>query len=361
VTIEDELRRVLSDPRYALESWPEAAGQVRAGVVRRRRRRRLALGSGVVTFAVLAATVLSVILVRGPAAAPPTGPDRTPSPSAESGEVAWRDLPTAPEVAPTLSPRPPTTPCRAADLVLDGVETEGAAGTLYHVVQVHNAGRSRCTLGGRPALLRKDSHTIRATPVSPVEQADPGATPATIDPGERAEVRVLTYGGCLDGRPETTYTDVRLRVTGGQLRLRTGLNVTCGVGVEEWHRPAPSPAPDRLAPLTITIGAPASVRVGQTLAFVVVLGNPTGTDIPLDPCPNYLVYLTSPAKIAHGYQLNCAVPAIPAHRSVRFAMRLPITPLAPAAGGVAGPTTLVWQLQAGDLKQATTPVTVLDG
>jgi hypothetical protein len=361
MSIEDELRQVLADPRYAPQGWPEAAEQVRAGM-RRRRRRRVALGSGVVTVVVVAATAVSVALVRGPGGPPPTGPDRVASPSTEAGTVPWRDLPAVGQVERTLSPRPAAAPCRSSNLVVDGVDVDGAGGTLFNTVRVHNAGPARCTLSGRPTLLRKDSRTIRATPVPQVGHGGPAATPATIDPREQAEVAIRTYGGCLDGRTETTYGDVRLRLSdGGQLRLRISLNVTCGVGIEQWHRPAPPPSADPLTALTVAIEAPPSVRVGQTLAFVVILGNPTDAPIALERCPDYLTYVDSAAKIAASRQLNCAVPAIPAHGRVQFAMRLPIVPQGPVSGTLAGPTTLVWSMGDTGSQQATAPITLLDG
>jgi hypothetical protein len=265
-------------------------------------------------------------------------------------------------VEPTLSARPAAAPCRGANLLVDGVELDGAGGTLFNTVRVHNAGPARCTLFGRPTLLRKDSRTIRATPVSQVGQGDPAATPATIDPGEQAEVGIRTYGGCLDGRPETTYGDVRLRLAdGGQLRLHISLNVTCGVGIEQWHRPAPPPSADPLTALTVAVEAPPSVRVGQTLAFVVILSNPTDAAISLERCPDYLTYVDSAAKIAASHQLNCAVPAIPAHGRVRFAMRLLIVPQGPFSGTLAGPTTLVWSMGDTGSQRATAPITLLDG
>jgi len=340
-SIEDELRQVLADPRRAPQGWPDAVERVRAGM-RRRHRRRALVATGSVTLLVVLGTALAVARVRGPAPDAPIGP----SPSTGASVVPWRDLPSVHQPEPTLSPRPTAAACRTADLLLDAIDTDGAGGTTFNHVKVHNAGPARCTVSGRPTLVKTDPKTGRtsaaATGTTTMFSPQPGSTPATIDPGEQAWLDIETYGGCLDDRPEITYADVRLRLPdGGQIALRTSLNATCGVNLSVWFRSPPTgPQPDPFAALTVSIQAPASVKIGTTLDYLVTLTNPTASDIALHPCPNYSVFLQAPVKAGGYHQLNCAVPAIPAYGSVRFAMRLTI----PSYTTYSGPTKLSWTL-----------------
>lgn len=356
-TIEDELRELFADPARTLPGWPDATARVAAGIARRRRR-AAALAIGGATLVILVAAALSVVLVRGIDTAP-TRPAPVPG---SPWVIPWRDTPPV-EPAPSLSPRPVATLCRTADLVLQPIGIDGAGGTTFHHITVRNAGAAGCALLGRPAVRGIDatsgvSRTVATDPVAALGAAQ-GSRPATIEPGESALLDLDTYGGCLDGRPETVYRDVRLRLAdGGHLRLPGTVNATCGVGLSDWYRPAP-PAPDTsaIAKLVASIQAPASARAGGTLDFVVTLTNPTGTGVQLDPCPNYEIALLAPVKAGGAYQLNCAIPAVPAHGSLRFAMRLSI----PSFTEYRGPATVQWSLDAGTAEPAPTtsaPVTI---
>jgi hypothetical protein len=214
-------------------------------------------------------------------------------------------------------------------------------------VRVQNKGTAACTMTGRPVLTGRRGGRTLTIPIG-LQERDlmPGAVPATIEPGEAADLEILTYGGCLDGRPETVYTAVRLRFAdGGTMSLGEDLNATCGVNVGAWHRLAPEPV-DPLAGMELQIAAPATIRPGENLDFVVTLVNPTPRDIPLDPCPNYSVILESTVKIVGSHALNCVDAGgqprvVPSGMSLSFGMRLPI----PADPGLtAGPKLLRWSL-----------------
>ncbi len=362
-TLEDDLRQVFADPPGTPPNWPDASERVRAGI-RRRRRRRVALAAGTVTLATLAATTIGFALMRGQAGPRPTHPTPTTiptpsaSPTAEAGAIPWRGLPPVAH-EPTLSPRPAAAPCRTADLALDPIETNGAGGTLEHIIEVRNAGRSRCTLAGRPTLLKTDpasgAVSVVAVRTRTVVTPPANSAPATIDPGERAWLDLETHGSCLVGQPSIVYSGLVLQLAdGGRIALRTSVDATCGVGLGEWYRPTPPPKANAWDVLTPAIQAPASVRAGDALDYVVVLTNSTGADVPLSPCPNYLESLSG-VKAAGAYELNCAVPAIPAGGSLRFAMRLAIPAFVQA-----GTVTLTWSLDdgAGNPPQASSPLTI---
>lgn len=359
-TIEEELRQLLADPPRAPRSGADAVDRVRAGIRRRRRHRAAMIGAGALTVVMVGAGVVFGTLVRGPA----KGPEPVaPSPTASA--IPWRNAPAVEYPEPTWPARPDATPCQAADLTFKGKENNGAGGTLFTILSYANSGAARCTLAGRPTLTGRNSRTGATETVTVKTQTmmplNPDQVPATIDPGEKAELIIETYGGCLDGRAETTYSRLRLHLPdgAGDLTPSVSINSTCGVGLSEWHRPrAVDTSIDRLAALTVSLEVPERVRVGSPLDFVVILHNGTAADIALSPCPNYLMYLQVKVKLGGGsHQLNCQVSAVPAGGEVRFAMRVDL----PNVADLIGATKVVWTMDANGPDgppTATAPVTI---
>jgi hypothetical protein len=214
-------------------------------------------------------------------------------------------------------------------------------------VEVRNTGQTRCTLSGTPTLRYTDAAgaTRTATTLQLSQHVtDPNSVPATIDPGEAAQLEMHTSNSCLHGQPPILYADARLALAdGGEVKLGQTLDATCGPpSTSGWFRPA---RPGTLANpgwdvLTVTLVLPESVRIGQTLEYVVVLVNPSGVPVALSPCPNY-VQSIGDLKTGGMFQLNCAVSAVPANGAVRFEMRAPI----PGDTTEAGPQKLTWQLE----------------
>jgi hypothetical protein len=103
---------------------------------------------------------------------------------------------------------------------------------------------------------------------------------------------------------------------------------------------------------------PDRIAVGSPLDFVVTLHNDTAADIPLSPCPNYLMYLQVPVKLGGGsHQLNCQVSTVPAGGEARFAMHIPL----PNLPDLIGATTVVWSMDANGPDgppTATAPITI---
>jgi hypothetical protein len=146
--------------------------------------------------------------------------------------------------------------------------------------------------------------------------------------------------------------------------------------ITEEITPPPTPAPPALVP---TLAAPARVRAGQILRYVVTLTNTSGHVVDFDPCPWYSEWLVGgplptdpppsglPAyKAAHyvgtpryagqskaAFSLNCsAVSRLDAGASVELAMEI----VAPADG--AGEGTLRWEIAEPLSKQASARVTI---
>jgi hypothetical protein len=263
--------------------------------------------------------------------------------------VPWLDLPATEHPEPERTPRPDASPCRAVDLAFDRVN--GARAGEHHLDSLgfRNVGATRCTLSGRPVLLGRNVTTgaTGALRVSTRTAITPSTDqmPATIDPGEVAEVTIETYETCPNADAETTYDALRLRLPrdAGELALDDSIDATCGVSMTPWYRrPVPRNVYDPLARLIVSIEAPRQAAVGTSLEFVVVLTNPTGEDLALNPCPNYSMWLAGPLKVFRAHRLNCTVPAVPAGGTVRFAMRLEV----PDVPGQVGPRSINWTLDA---------------
>jgi hypothetical protein len=84
---------------------------------------------------------------------------------------------------------------------------------------------------------------------------------------------------------------------------------------------------------------PETVTAGELLRFLVEFSNPTADPIPLRPCPIYgVAYGESATEASRFGQLNCsdAPRMVPANGEVRFAMELPVVPVAQFYDGFGG-------------------------
>jgi len=153
------------------------------------------------------------------------------------------------------------------------------------------------------------------------------------------------------------YRDIALVTLGHEFPIsELEISTACPVGVGPWYVLPPLL---NAAWVVASIEAPAQVRRGEALEYVVSLHNASPRPFPLNPCP---VYLQRLGEHAGTYQLNCAVSTIPAHTSVRFAMRLRVPDQAPV-----GETRLTWmavmadgEVAIADLATGGVPITVTD-
>ncbi|HYU86490.1 MAG TPA: hypothetical protein VEK80_16930 [Kribbellaceae bacterium] len=343
--LEQDLRRMLHDPRRSPASPPDIIERVHTGMARRRARRRVAAAS---------AAALAVVLVAGVSALL-TGDGRP----ASAGAVPWLDAPVGPYTPPpqvTSSPRPAASACRGADLRLVGVDREGATGHAGNFVHVENVGPNRCTLSGSLELTGLNGAGTRV-PI-PAEggtffdQLYSGERPATIGRREQASLTIETSLSCEGGAPAstTTYRRVQIRLADGTtFDVADRLDSTCPFRIGTWYRPVqpppepPEPWPTLHARLE---GVPATVRAGEPLDYVVELANTGKADVTFDPCPAYAEALGGARA---DYRLNCAAAAvIPAGGSVRFAMRLDVGTDVPS-----GPAKMVWSLHGSTVAAGT--------
>jgi hypothetical protein len=302
-----------------------------------------------------------------------TGPDVSILASAKTssspgqGIVTWVDRPAAEYVDPTPRPYPTDArPCGAKDLKVSAGELGLAMGNTNLPVDFANASDSTCVLNGAPTIggLRSDG-TLVPLPISAGSYfGAPGPT-ANIAPGAVAALNISGADACLaaDGGEHRIYPKLRIGLpAGGSVDIAVGgFDTICGVSVSGFGVPAdaepvanPSPSP-----LTAVIGAPATAVAGRNLAYTITLTNPTGTDVPLSPCPAYDEFVGSGsttvwvATVLH-YYLNCDVATtIPAGGSVTFEMRIAVPANQP--GGMA---KFGWDLQGGGGPGASAPLEV---
>jgi hypothetical protein len=221
-------------------------------------------------------------------------------------------------------------------------------------------------VGGSPCIAPTDIrlyYTNKSGQLATLPSTTSGDTftnpPTILSPGQQAHL-VLTAGqGCLNS-PTLTYTGVVIEMAGRRMKV-SGLTITtpCGAVVEQlWAGGGPQPTfelpPLQYSSLTALIDAPASAHANSTLDYIVTLSNNTRADIALDPCP---VYLEIIYKNGATYRLDCAVPAILAGESVRFAMQLQLNPTYTPVGR----QLLNWSIEepGGASATATAPIDII--
>lgn len=316
--VEDQLRELLADDRYAVAAWPDPVDRVVRGVDRRRRRRRAVVAMAAVVFGVVGIGVPSLLRAQSTAAPVDQVGDRH--------LVPWRAEP-APE--PTnlarRTARADARDCSATDLNRQAwVGAERTAGDARtYTVLLPNISDSRCTLRGSGELVATDAATGRRGPLAMLHDgaADQVSQyPATIDPGEPARIDLRTTAACSrESKAATRYRDLALVVQGREFPISAlEMTLKCPVGVGSWHvLPPLLNVPDIVA----SIEAPTSVRRGEALEYVVTLLNSGHRSYHFDPCP---VFTQRLAGTAQTHRLQCADTAIDPQRSVRFQMLIPV-------------------------------------
>lgn len=356
--LEQRLRELLRDDRYALPAWSDPVARVRSAV-QVRRRRRAALVAVVTTVVVLLAVPVAVRLAAG-------GESRPAGPVTPGSEAPTFVVPTAPVPweenypsvdnpgLPNPGPQPTTAPCSTGELsaTLSIMEGGAATGHASQIVFVHNVGSTRCTLQpGTVRLLATDVTAGRPVTITAGARTffDPpdAERPPTLDPRQSARLHIATSMGCNGGSGAHTYRLDALETFGRRYPLNggaTSVQSSCPIEVGPWFRQLPGyavPDPERAAPgpfaaLRAVIHAPDRAKATDSVAYTVVLGNPTDTAVQLSPCP---VYVQAIDLQVDRYVMHCAVLAIPPHAAVAFSMVLHL----PIVG--AGPERIWWGIE----------------
>ena len=239
-------------------------------------------------------------------------------------------------------------PCTAAGLRVFPAGGNGAGGHSEFTVGLRDISRTACLLKGYP-------HVVATEPGRrPVTAADGGfmvgrERPGNMPPGGVTWLNLETSNDCPAHNPASGRYPTRIYHTvivtipgGGQVAIRRPLDVLCGLFTGRFGVTGP---PQRYIqpPWTrvrVALELPASVTAGTVLRYIVNLTNPAGQPMRLSPCPGYSQGVGVAGKTV--LELNCsAVPGqqLPARRTVRFAMRIPVPGDTPT-----GPTWVGWSI-----------------
>ncbi len=273
------------------------------------------------------------------------------SPVKERGAVPWVNLPGRffePSPLPAHWRPANARPCTASQLRVSPAGRNGATGHLFAYFAFRNVSRTTCVLRGYP-------------PVVASEPGKPGVTAAhsgwfskdersgNMRPGGVTTLSIETDRDCParyanpNQYPTLIYHTVTIGIPGGgQVVLHHAFDVLCGLFTSKFAVAQPPPRYPRspVAGARAALELPRGVAAGTTLDYVAALTNPTGTAMKLTPCPGYQQGLGSAGKVI--LALNCrAQRQIPAHQTVRFAMRLRVPASTPT-----GPDTVYWHVAA---------------
>jgi Domain of unknown function (DUF4232) len=272
--------------------------------------------------------------------------------AATSGLVPWanRPLPRYAIPEPKLIRYPTSAPaCGAQQLrVSQGRSGVGLGNRLQELVFT-NAGARPCLLRGYPQVSAETPSGSRR-----VLRPSRGGTyfgqlrPADLPPDGHVFLDFATSTGCGGGtRPPVRYRDLVFTLPDGEsIRAKwASISAVCGLSMSEFGLPErysqPRPAPGTAGTLRARLQVSPSVRAGTTLRYIVTLSNPTRVTVAFRPCPGYSEgFYALGLIVRRSFALNCdSVRTIPAHRHVRYAMRLALPRRAPA-----GMAKLGWNL-----------------
>lgn len=281
-----------------------------------------------------------------PQAGPPSPAIKTVS---ERGAVPWVDQPGQlfkPSPLPVHYRPENAPPCTAAQVKVSPARPNGATGYLVWSFAFRNVSATTCVLRGYPSAVASEPGESDVTATHKGRWFEGFAKherSGNMRPGGVTGLMLVTTDNCPAGQAhpnaQRTYHAVTVGIPGGgQVVLNGAFDVTCGLFAGQFavRQPAQRYTRSPLSGARVTLDLPSGAVAGTTMDYVAALTNPTGTDMVLSPCPGYQQRI-GPAKNAV-LSLNCrAQPRIPAHQTVRFAMRLRVP-----AGTPTGPAELSW-------------------
>jgi hypothetical protein len=273
------------------------------------------------------------------------------SPKAVGPAVPWTSA-QPPQVAERT---PAGTPCRAADLKVQGqVSFVAMLQGGIALVTIRNRGTHPCRLAGRPRVRfvknggpEQVQRQIPPTPSNFPETAYPRSALLALRPGEAGAVTISWDNWCdpiVQGKPHVPPSAVRITLPDGGGSVDADYNAvpacldpskptTIGVSVFQ-----PTLIPGERQPWStaflraVVPNQPVHARRGGVLRFRVVLTNLSHTTARFDRCPAYVQQLAPSGKV-EVYDLNCAAarPIAPGKR-LAFAMQVRVPQDAPFGG-----------------------------
>jgi Protein of unknown function (DUF4232) len=250
---------------------------------------------------------------------------------------------------------PASTPCRAADLAVQGrVDfTANGRGGGIAVVALRNKGAQECRLEGRPSVKlvksggpRQVNAPIDRPPVIFPDTAYPLSSLLAIRPGEVAGLTITWTNWCdpqIPGKKRVAPSAVRITLPNGTGHVDADYNAvpacldagrpsTIEVSPFETAKVKPVPAWTSATLKASVPDQPVHATRGGLLRFVVVLQNTSRATVRFDRCPSYVQQLV-PAGQVEVHTLNCAAakPIAPGEREA-FAMQIRVPKNAPLGG-----------------------------
>lgn len=164
--------------------------------------------------------------------------------------------------------------------------------------------------------------------------------------GHTRPAAVVTTAGPTTASPQPTT--VSPSPSGAPAATQVGAGVVPFVALPVGIPPTPGASESHYPwhQLKASLQGPTTVSRGSTLAYTVVLRNPTSSDVPLEPCPSYDIVV---GLRTSSYGLNCAAApssSIGAGGSMSFEVRVNV-PMSIGAGRSTLTWTLGWQADAG--------------
>ncbi|MHB1534036.1 MAG: hypothetical protein ACYC1D_05390 [Acidimicrobiales bacterium] len=264
----------------------------------------------------------------------------------QAGAEPWINSPPPPFMQLQQLPSPPPPPhnapaCQANSLQAAEEGSNGLAGALIFYVKITNVSSFACSLSGYPTSLTGVETATEQQPIALYHLTSSGGIESLIDilpsnlaPGASGLEDLISPHDCTataSGFPG----GIRLGLPGrGTLSVQAG----SGFDDEEFQFPcgeaeitslgvmAP-PARFAARPLqdiSASIVAPPSVRAGDVLTYIVIIGNPTSYPISLSSCPGYREVLDGAHDaVVEEHALNCkGLSALAPHASQRFVMKI---------------------------------------
>lgn len=256
--------------------------------------------------------------------------------------IPWLNHPVAvPAVGPPAASATHGPACTSADLAIKQVRRGIVEyGTYAYTYSATNVSSRSCYVSGYPAARlagKAIPHGFNAL----------GVTAGTLAPGASATFAVVQTPAAACAA-SSTASQRHATAEAPSMSFGVGRATATAKGsifVNQCVTTAVTPVglapgaptgPDPLAVLTVKLAYPATVKAGQTVSFTVTLTNPTSHEVRFADCPSYEMGISANRAQVLAYQLNCAQPAIPGGKSVKYQMRYTVPASTPAGGAKIG-------------------------
>jgi len=273
-----------------------------------------------------------------------------------------------PQFAITLPTSLTTAPPCTVDQLAATVTRDGAMGSLYGTLLVHNTSPIACAVSGVPdvALVDDGGEIVQSTDASVAATTGPTVV---LVPNSWARAFLGRIGSNVCGGQASSRLQLTLAGNSSTIDFANGRpfdagncdpsndvpNHEGGLMVEPFGLTTPNDGGDPFAGAALQLTAPTSAAAGSVVQFdLAITGGEIGTVLTADDCPIYEVSLGS---LTAQYLLNCDERAggvlIDAGETVVFHLQLALPADLPP-----GPATLTWTAAEPAGASVTAPITI---